>query len=479
MRGNPFVSKLLVEQLADFTTGVDYSALPEAVVVEAKRILLDSMGCALGAVDQHKGRIGIEYGRLTGGTGDATIIGTPDRVSIFGASFANGELINALDFDAVLPPGHVTPYVLPQTMAVAQAQQRSGKEVIAAIALSHEMSFRFYKSVDYLRDRKDGQMNLAPVLGYSNTVFGGTAAVGRLEGYTPEVLANALAIAASISPVNSQRSWTAHAPSATIKYSLAGALTQASLTAAYMAKLGHRGDLPVLDDAEYGYRAFIGTRRWEPQNITAGLGQEWLFPAEQTFKPYPHCRILHAPLHALTEIVTDNALKPEEIQAIRCWGEAAVLHPLWLSNVIEHTHDAQFSIAHGLAVGAHNITPSKAWHDPELVFSPSVMELMDKVTFEPHPDYFKALDAHPSARPARIEVDARGTTFVADRVYPTGSPTPDPQTRMTDAELIAKFRVNAEGVIPPARMDSIADAVFHLEDIVDFGTVMRQLGTGN
>ncbi|RMI28801.1 MmgE/PrpD family protein [Nocardia stercoris] len=472
------MSKTIVEQLADFTAGVDYDRLPGEVVVECKRILLDSMGCGLGAVDQHKGKIGIDYARLVGGTGgEATIIGTPDRVTVLGAAFANGELINALDFDAVLPPGHVTPYVLPQTMAVAESRGRSGRDVIAAIALAHEMSFRFYKSVDYLRDRTDTEMNLSPVLGYSNTVFGATAAIGKLEGSTPEVISHALAIAAATSPVNSMRSWLAHAPTATIKYSLAGALTNASLTAAYLAELGHRGDLPVLDDAEFGYRRFIGTRRWEPHNITAGLGDEWLFPAEQTFKPYPHCRILHAPLHALTEIVVDNDLKPEEIDAIRCWGEAAVLHPLWLSNAIEHTHDAQFSIAHGLAVGAHNITPGKAWHDPELVFGRSVLDLMERVTFQPHPDYFRALSAHPSARPARIEVDARGTTFVADRLYPKGSPTPDPETRMTDAELIAKFRVNAEGVLEDSRQDDIVDAVFGLERIDDFAPVMRLLGT--
>ncbi|RDI55970.1 MmgE/PrpD family protein [Nocardia mexicana] len=472
------MSKTIVEQLADFTTQVDYSRLPERAVVESKRILLDSMGCALGAVDQHKGRIGIEYGRLTGGSnGDATIIGTADRVSIFGAAFANGELINALDFDAVLPPGHVTPYVLPQIMAVSESRSRSGRDVIAAIALAHEMSFRFYKAMDYLRDVKDGKMNLANVLGYSNTIFGATAAVGRLGDYSPAVLANALAIAASTSPVNSQRSWTAHAPTATIKYSLAGALTQASLTAAYMAELGHRGDLPVLDDAEYGYRRFIGTQRWEPDRILEDLGENWLFPAEQTFKPYPHCRILHGPLHALTEIVERNDLKADEIDAIRCWGEAAVLHPLWLSNAIEHTHDAQFSIAHGLAVGAHHVLPSKRWHDPELVFSDSVMRLMDRVTFQPHPDYFAELAAHPSARPARVEVDARGTTFAAERRFPKGSPSPDPTTRMTDDELIAKFRVNAEGVLSEARMDSVVEAVFELDEVDDFGVVMRQLGT--
>ncbi|MGN5477914.1 hypothetical protein ACTMU2_16060 [Cupriavidus basilensis] len=41
---------------------------------------------------------------------------------------------------------------------------------------------------------------------------------------------------------------------------------------------------------------------------------------------------------------------------------------------------AQFSIAHGSkSVGAHRIPPGKAWQSPEVVFDPSVLDLMDKI----------------------------------------------------------------------------------------------------
>ena len=50
----------------------------------------------------------------------ATILGTREKVSTVGAGFANGELMNALDFDAILPPGHVSPYVLPGALAVQE-----------------------------------------------------------------------------------------------------------------------------------------------------------------------------------------------------------------------------------------------------------------------------------------------------------------------------------------------------------------------
>jgi len=70
-------------------------------------------------------------------------------VSIFGAAFANGELINALDFDAILPPGHVSPYVIPGALAIAESTGAPGTDLITALALSHEMSYRIGKAMDY------------------------------------------------------------------------------------------------------------------------------------------------------------------------------------------------------------------------------------------------------------------------------------------------------------------------------------------
>ena len=472
------MGKTITEQLAEFTSETEFPHLPTEVVEECMRILLDSVGCALAAVDQPKGRIGIEYGRLIGGAdGDATIIGAGSQTSIFGASFANGELISAMDFDAVLPPGHVAPYVLPGALAVGESRGCSGTELVTAVAVSHEMSYRFGKAMDHHRDIKDGKISLPSALGFTSTVFGATAAIGKLKGYSSSVLAHALGVAGSITPVNSYRSMVAHAPSSTIKYTMAGVVAQTALTAAHMAELGHRGDLEVLDDTEFGYRRFIGTSRWEPGLITSGLGVDWRFPAEHSYKPYPHCRVLHAPLDTLIQLVDEHDIKPEEIDAIHAWGEAWIEQPIWLNKTIEHIHDGQFSVAHGLAVGAHRVPPGKAWQDPDLVFSRSVLELMDKVTFEPHPGYLAAITEHPASRPSRIEVIARGTTYAAERIFPKGSPSPDPATTMTNDELVAKFLHNAEGVIPSSQADAVVEAMLNLQTIDDIGTVMRHLRT--
>ena len=152
--------RTVVELLSEFTTATRFEDLPETVVQESKRLLVDSIGCALGGLGHPKGAIGVKYAAMLGPGApgqQATILATGERVSAVGAAFANGELINALDFDAVLPPGHVSPYVIPPALAAAETANASGQSLLCAVAIAHEMSNRIGKAMDSLRDTKDGK----------------------------------------------------------------------------------------------------------------------------------------------------------------------------------------------------------------------------------------------------------------------------------------------------------------------------------
>jgi 2-methylcitrate dehydratase PrpD len=467
-----------VEALAEFTFKTNFEQLPAAVVDESKRLLVDSLGCALGGLSHPKGVIAVKYAQLQGpgAPGEqATVLGTGDRVSATAAAFANGELINALDFDAILPPGHVSPYVIPGALAAAEAAGASGRSLLSAVAISHEMTNRIGKALDYLRDMKDGKPTPPAVFGYSSTVFGAAAAIGKVRGHSLDTLVADLGIAGAVSPVNTQWSWSVHSPTATVKYGLPGAVVQAAMAAAYLAQLGHTGDIQVLDDGEHGYRRLIGSARWQPERITPGLGSEWYFPAEQSYKPYPHCRILHAPLDVLREIVEANDIKPSDIESITAWVEAWVMKPLWTNRTVKHVTQAQFSMAHGLALGAHRIPPGKRWQSPEVVFDPSVLALMEKVHYEVHPDYAGRLAGDAASRPARIEVKARGKTFVGEAFYPKGSLSPDPATRLTNDEISAKFVSNAEGVLEPRAIDRALQQLWNVEQVASVGALVETL----
>jgi 2-methylcitrate dehydratase PrpD len=162
-----------------------------------------------------------------------------------------------------------------------------------------------------------------------------------------------------------------------------------------------------------------------------------------------------------------------EIEEIRAWVEGFVMQPLWLNRNITHVTQAQFSMAHGLSVGAHRVPPGKQWQSPEVVFDPSVLALMDKVKFDIHPDYEKQLGGNAASRPTRIEVRARGRVFAGERRYPKGSPSPDPSTRLSNEELVAKFARNAEGVLEPRAIDAVVSQVWSLENAKDVSQLMR------
>lgn len=467
-----------VDKFAEFANVSASKSLPLEVVEESKRIILDTVGCALAATDNPAGRAGIDYGRILGGERDeATIIGVSGKTSIHGAAFANAELMNALDFEPIALPGHVAPYVVPVTLAMAEALGGPGEHVVAAVAVCHEMSYRFSKSMDKNRDVKDGKAHTSPVLGYTSTVFGLTAAAAMMKKMTKEAMADALGIAGATSPVNGHRAWLMHAPSTTIKNSLMpGGIAMTAMTAAYMADLGHRGDKLILDDEEFGYPRFIGTRRWEPSGLTTDLGTDWRFPAESFFKPYPHCRVPQALFDALIEVVRENEIKPEEIESLTAWGEEWVgQFPTFMADIIDRPYDAQFSFVHGLALAAHLVPPGRDWHDPAIVSSPSVLDLKKRIEWKSHPDWASAVSKDPNARPSRIEIVARGTTFVGERNYPKGSPSPDPSTYMTTDELVEKFRHNAQRVLTAADTETVLDSLLHFEKVTDVSVVMDLL----
>ena len=457
-----------LEDLASFADSVTFESMPADVVDETKRIILDALGCTIGAIETQKGSIGIDVGLKMGGrTGEAAIFGTRERSSIFGAAFANAELMNSLDYDPNLPPGHVTPYVLPPALAVAEMHGTSGKDLITSVAIAHEISNRLGRAIDHIKDRgPNGETPRA--IGYSSAVFGGAVSALKLEGASRDVIANGLGIAGFISPVNPVMAWAHHVPTPTIKYTVGGAIAVASLTAASMASLGHRGDRQLLDDAEYGYGAMIGSRRWDSGPITHNLGTEWGFVSQLEFKPYPIARGLHGTIDALLGVLEEHDIKPSEIDAITVYVEPVVLRPAWLNRDIQHVADAQFSIPHGIALSAHRVPPGKGWHDPKLMFSPSVMGLMNKVTVSQIPNYVVQTGADKVKRPAIVEVTARGQKFTGKREYARGTRSANPATYISTEELIEKFVANVDGIIEGAIAKKLAQDIAALDGIPSF-----------
>ena len=465
-------SETTIAKLTDFVAQTEFKNLPAEVVQETKRVLLDSIGCGLGGTVSDKGKWGLEFCRQHfSGPSQSTVIGFGDKMSAMGAAFVNGELINALDYDAILPPGHVSPFVIPAILAAAEMAGASGKDVITACALAHEISTRVGGALSYYRDVVDGKVVWPAVAGYSCCVFGGAGGVAKIKKFSKDGIGNAMSMAGHIAPIQAMTSWATSRRPTTAKYLLAGWTSQAELTATSLVEIGHSGNVFIMD-GDYGFWRFAGSPKWNAAPVVDGLGKVWRFPAVTSYKPFPCCRIFAGVLDCLTYIVEKENLKPEEIESIKAYPESNIAQPLFQERAVVNQSGVQFNVAYNLAVAAHGVKPGPRWQSTEMLRDKRILGFMEKISYEPHPGFAKALQEDPRSRIAKVEVKARGKVFTEERKFPKGSPSPDPGTFTTNEELAAKFRDNASHIIPSNKVDEAIDRLLELESVGDVRKIM-------
>lgn len=124
------------EQLAAFVVGARYEDIPGAVLDQLKIHILDSLGCAIGALGGEPLRFIREYLMDLGGVEHGTLIGSgktaPDR-----AAFYNSALVRYLDFnDSYLAKGETCHPSdnLGAILAAAEYGDRSGRHLRPPVA---------------------------------------------------------------------------------------------------------------------------------------------------------------------------------------------------------------------------------------------------------------------------------------------------------------------------------------------------------
>ena len=123
--------------LLKFANEINFEDLPETVVHEVKRGLLDSIGSTFTGLGTEKGKMALSVVNRLGGSPEASVIGTTLKTSLTNAAMVNSELMYSLDFDAV---PHIAPFVLPPLLSVTESLKPSGKKLIASLAVGQEIA---------------------------------------------------------------------------------------------------------------------------------------------------------------------------------------------------------------------------------------------------------------------------------------------------------------------------------------------------
>ncbi|MBI3287085.1 MAG: MmgE/PrpD family protein [Chloroflexi bacterium] len=132
------------EQLAAFVVKASYADLSEAARQQLKIRVLDSLGCAIGALEAVPIRLIRTQIEDFGGAGHCTLIGggrtAPDR-----AAFYNSALVRQLDFnDSYLAKGETCHPSdnLGAVLAAVEYANRSGRELLTALAVAYQVQCR-------------------------------------------------------------------------------------------------------------------------------------------------------------------------------------------------------------------------------------------------------------------------------------------------------------------------------------------------
>jgi 2-methylcitrate dehydratase len=459
--------KAITEDLLQFAVGITYDDLPDKVVHESKRSLLDALGCAVAGIATDKGKISASVAKRLGGTAESTIIGLGDKVSCSNASMANGELINALDWDAI---SHVHPFAIPPALAMAESMRSSGRNLILSTAIAQEITKRFTLALMTMVDKLTESATTPDVFGNSNeAIFGATAGAAKVLGLDHDQMAHALGIAAYMCPLPVCKDWEETVPKSMIKYVPVGWICQAAVTAALFAQEGFTGN-PRVFDGEYGFARFYSAGKWNADVIVNDLGQQWRF-LEMAYKSYPCCRFFHGQLDAFIALIDENNLSPESIERVDSYALPFVANKAPYE--VETQIDVQFSLPFVFSAAAHRVTVGADWQDHAVIGNPSIRAFMKKVFMHIDPEAVETKKKDLKSWPATVEVKANGKTYTKKTMYPRGTNfTP---FEATDEELIAKFRYNASRMLTPGKIDPAIDRIMSLEKIKDVTDVIAVL----
>ena len=304
----------IAKGLGEYAHSLGYKDLSANVVVETKKRFLDALGCAIGAFNELPVRSARKVAEENYTSKASTILGTATKTSPDIATFVNGAMTRYFDFnDTYLSrePAHPSDNIA-SCLAVAQMRQRSGKDLILAIALAYEIQCRLCDAAS-IRSK-----------GWDHVCYGlvsSALASGKLLGLSPKELENSVNI--SLNSHIAMRQVRAGELSDWKGFSFANASKNAVFSS-LLAEKGITGPTPIFE-GEMGF--------WKQVSGEFELDIESFGGRKGSFKlPQTYVKYFPAEYHAQTAIWAALELRKQ----IESRGEIASIE-------IE-THEAGYSI---------------------------------------------------------------------------------------------------------------------------------------
>src|SRR6202162_480449 len=294
----------LAEDIASWVVELRYEQLPADVIARAKRVLLDTLGCALGAIGAEPVHMAQRVVAMQGGNPQATIVGIGRKVACDQAAFLNGMALRYFDYNdyvALGRPNHASINVAP-ALAVAEMQGSSGQALLLGLIAGYELEVRLRDAI--AAKRREGWDDTSIEAQYA-----AAATAGKLLQLDEVKLANALAIAGS--NANTLAEGRRGAELTPAKGSAEPMAARNGVFAALLARAGLTYPLTIFE-GEYGFAKVVSGRLDEAM-LRKRSGDFQIL--KSCIKLWPSVGTAQAPIAAALEI-RKRQPRAEEISTI-------------------------------------------------------------------------------------------------------------------------------------------------------------------
>ena len=299
--------KTIAQQLGEFVSQLEISALPPEVFWKAKSCVLYGLSIAMAAHESRQARIAeaaITEGESLSQAGSTTIL-SGKKATAGAAAFANGVLFQSRgQSDAYGTMAHFGPAVVTSVLALAEARDLPGTEIVPALVAGYEIAGALAK--DHIRLTVERGWRGSPTY----DVAAAAAATARLMGLDSEQCANAIGFGAGFSFGNVECN-IAHTMETQFQLGLSA---RNGLVCSAIAE--HQGRAaPTAIEGNAGFlNLFAGTKEFAP-NVTAALGSEFEI-LRVTFKRYPTSMIAQSPIYIAARMARQEKIQADTIEHI-------------------------------------------------------------------------------------------------------------------------------------------------------------------
>ena len=365
----------LTREFSEFCSNLKFDDLPREVIEEAKRGILDWLGCAIAASDNP--RIGSLIKTLTefSSNSGATVIGQQGELGPLEAALINGQMGHFYDYDDTHMGGvvlHTSSPVLAAILSLGENKRKTGKDIILAYVLGFEAGVRVGQTAP---SHHDGGWHLTGTLG---TIAAGVASASILK-LDPEKTTFALGLSATQAAGMQQNRGTMS------KSFHAGRAASNGILAALMASSGYDSS----DEIVEGRRGFskIYSKNQNYDFLTKNLGSDWII-LTNGYKPYACGIVQHPLIDAMITASKNTNITHDEIEAVD-----ALIHPHTIT--ITGVEDPQtglkskFSLKHSAAVGYIDRHAGLSQYSDARAVARDVVLLRQKINPVPKDDFRK------------------------------------------------------------------------------------------